>query len=122
MKIIISIIPIIFSLPIHCGINKTTVHSRANCMNNESITWWLGHSFNWRVVSIHQHHKDGPYHVIDTGYNTTWRQAAVCWGEAGFKDKWIVTGFHYLKGWGNGRYFDKTDATDCNIYTGWWDY
>ena len=34
----------------NAGINGTTAHSRANCVNNESITWWLGHSYNWRVV------------------------------------------------------------------------
>ncbi|WP_157698153.1 hypothetical protein [Legionella clemsonensis] len=31
----------------HAGINATTAHSRANCVNNESITWWLGHSYDW---------------------------------------------------------------------------
>lgn len=24
----------------HAGLWSTTIHSRANCFNNESITWW----------------------------------------------------------------------------------
>ena len=43
----------IFSSIAYSGINGTTAHSRANCGNNESITWWLGHAYDWRVVSIH---------------------------------------------------------------------
>jgi hypothetical protein len=53
-KIIVS--ALLFGLQIniaHAGLAATTVHSRANCSNNESITWWLGHPYDWRVVSIH---------------------------------------------------------------------
>ena len=110
-------------MPLKCsaGINATTVHSRANCINNESITWYLGHSFIWRVVSIHQQGAEGPYHVMDTGYTNTWRQAAVHWGES-TGGNYIVWGYHYLYNWGNGRYFASTEAEDCAIYDGWWDY
>ncbi|MGM9454658.1 hypothetical protein ACTAZI_15120 [Legionella bozemanae] len=37
----------------NAGLAVTTVHSRANCINNESITWWLGHAYDWRVLSAH---------------------------------------------------------------------
>lgn len=105
------------------GFNATTVHSRANCYNNESITWWLNHSFNWRVVSIHANIYGG-YHQIDTGFNNTWRQAGVHWGEAPIGDhRWTVSGYHYLASYGNGKIpFDSTNAGDCGIYDGWWDY
>lgn len=102
------------------GINNTTVHSRANCVNNESITWWLGHAYNWRVVSIHLYTPTKVWHPIDTGYATTWRQAAVHWNEG--TGGWEVNGYHYLHGWMNDQPFDWTFARDCNIYDGWWDY
>lgn len=36
----------------NAGLAATTVHSRANCINNESITWWLGHAYDWRVLAL----------------------------------------------------------------------
>lgn len=105
----------------YAGINGTTVHSRANCGNNESITWYLGHPFRWRVVSIHEQNKRRG-HMIDTGWDTTWRQAAVHWGE-GVSGGWTVTGYHYYIGYAQGKIpFEITHAEDCNIYDGWWDY
>ena len=110
----------------YAGIWATTVQSRANCSNNESITWWLGHPYDWRVVSIHTNIYGGS-HRIDTGYAVTWRQAAVHWKEAPMKEppdrRWIVSGYHYLSDYGNGKFpFDTTSATDCSIYNGWWDH
>lgn len=112
------------------GVNGTTAHSRANCGNNESITWWLFHSFPWKVVSFHypEANDRSRYHVIDTGYTNTWRQAAVHWGEAGTSrwpiGRWYVYAYHYV--WDpiyNREVFDtNTEAVDCNIYDGWWDY
>ena len=105
------------------GIVSTTVHSRANCYNNESITWWLGHQYDWRVVSIHFNIYNTA-HYIDTGYAHTWRQAAVHWGEAPeFDHRWVVSGYHYLLDYGNGESpFDTTSVGDCSIYSGWWDH
>lgn len=107
----------------HAGLVSTTVHSRANCYNNESITWWFNHAFDWRVVSIHANIYGGDHH-IDTGYAVTWRQAAVHWNEAPPDDhRWVVSGFHYLSDYGNGKIpFDTTSAGDCSIYNGWWDH
>ncbi|QDQ40241.1 hypothetical protein E3226_007445 [Legionella geestiana] len=108
----------------HSGINGTTAHSRANCANNESITWWLGHAYDWRVISIHRDTKARVQHHIDTGYANTWRQAAVHWGEAPIcNNNWSVTGHHFLLDYAGGRYpFESTYADDCSIYDGWWDY
>jgi len=107
----------------NAGINGTTAHSRANCVNNESITWWLGHSYNWRVVSIHNY-KGNPQHNIDTGYAVTWRQAAVHWGEASpTQSSWSVSGHHFLSDYAGGKFpFESTYVDDCSIYDGWWDY
>ena len=73
------------SISAHAGLWGTTAHSRANCFNNESITWYAGHSFDWRVVSFHNYNVNRPsdgYHYIDTGMSYTWRQAAVHWNES----------------------------------------
>lgn len=114
-----------FSLHTYAGLNRTTVHSRANCINNESITWWLNHPYDWRVVSVHANiYGTDKDHIIDTGYAVTWRQAAVHWGEAPLNDhRWVVSGYHYLSTYAKGKVpFDTTTAGDCSIYDGWWDY
>jgi len=41
------------SINAYAGHDRTTVHSRANCLKNESITWWYLHPYDWRVVSYH---------------------------------------------------------------------
>jgi hypothetical protein len=122
-KLVVPFLLSIISNPINAGLVSTTVHSRANCINNESITWWLGHSYDWRVVSTHTNIYGGG-HLIDTGFAMTWRQAAVHWGEAPLNDhRWVVAGYHYLSDYGRGRVpFDTTNVGDCSIYNGWWDY
>ena len=64
----------------NAGLYKTTVHSRANCLNNESITWWYGHPYDWRVVSVHK----SPWNYIhddDTAFIYNDRVAVVHWAE-----------------------------------------
>jgi len=77
----------------HSGINKTTVHSRANCLNNESITWWLGHPYLWRVVSVHKS-PWGSMHEDSAGYDYNDRVAVVHWLEGLVSDPWQVWGYH----------------------------
>lgn len=104
----------------HAGLDWTTVHSRANCLNNESITWWYLHSFNWRVVSIHEAKYGNAKHHIDTGFNWTWRAHAIHWGEPfGNDDYWCVSGYHYLFDYSKYIPFDTTYAESCNIIDGW---
>ncbi len=108
----------------YAGLNKTTAHSRANCINNESITWFAQRSFNWRVVSVHGKIGNPYNHGIDTGWAITWRQAAVHWGEGKpfGKKIWGVTGYHFFSGYAEGKIpFETTIVTDCSIYDGWWD-
>jgi hypothetical protein len=109
----------------HAGLYATTVHSRANCFNNESITWYAGHANDWRVVSFHVYNFNRPgdgRHYIDTGMTRTWRQAAVHWNESAPGGKYLVEGFHYFSdGRGHQLLDANTSAVDCSIYDGWWD-
>ncbi|MDP1602161.1 MAG: hypothetical protein Q8M03_02765 [Legionella sp.] len=102
---------------VEAGLDWTTVHSRANCFNNESITWWYLHPYNWRVVSIHNY-KRKPQHHIDTGYNYNWRVAAIHVGESMGAD-WDVSGYHYLYDYSTQFPFDTTWAKTCSIIDGW---
>lgn len=125
-KIVVSLLLSIIALSsnVYAGLHATTVHSRANCINNESITWWLGHAYNWRVISIHTNTDNNVAHHIDTKYSRTWRQAAVHWREAPLGNKtWSVSGHHFLLEYAGGRYpFESTYVDNCSIYDGWWDY
>lgn len=124
MRKIIAIGALIASINGHAGLWSTTIHSRANCGNNESITWYAGHNYYWRVYSFHWLDMNKPskgYHVVDTGMSETWRQAAVHWGEAGPGGNWLVHGNHYYLYNGHQLLDNTTDATDCSIYDGWWD-
>jgi hypothetical protein len=100
----------------NAGLWGTTIHSRANCMNNESITWYANHSFYWQVVSFHNYNYNNPsagYHYIDTGMSLTWRQAAVHWNESGPTGTYGVTGFHYYLDRGRKILDNNTYANDC---------
>ena len=116
-------LPLILSMNAYAGIMAPTAHSRANCGNNESITWHLGHSYWYRVISFHYPIKGKNInHVEDTGKAFTWRSAAVHWGESFPGGQYFVQGFHYYYPWGEERLDVMTSASDCNIYDGWWDY
>ncbi len=112
------------SMNAHSGLWGTTAHSRANCVNNESITWYAGHPYSWRVISFHNYdytHPNSGYHMVDTGMSNTWRQAAVHWNESPVGGKYFVSGFHYFLERGRQILDVNTTATDCSIYDGWWD-
>lgn len=101
------------------GLDWTTVHSRANCLNNESITWWYLHPYDWRVISRHHHLKTHEEHYIDTGFKYTWRQHAIHWVESVAARQWEVFGYHYLYEYSKKVPFDFTWADDCKIIDGW---
>ena len=111
------------------GWDGTTAHSRANCLNNESITWWFGHSFFWRVASFHypEYSDRNHFHFQNSGYTKTWRQGVVHWGEPQGKywpiGRWYVYAYHFWWDEVHNRevYDTNTDAYDCKIYDGWWD-
>lgn len=102
----------------HAGIFQTTVHSRANCLNNESITWWLNHPYLWRVVSVHK----SPWnsmHDDSAGFDYNDRVAVVHWGEGMIAEPWEVWGYHYLYDFSRNIPFDTTYAIDCQFIEGW---
>lgn len=84
--------------------SKEINFSRANCVNNESITWeypWRNEHW-WRVYSTHSrggvnYNDPLEMHVVDSLWSYTWRSAAIHWGE-GMNEGWRiwkVTGHHY---------------------------
>lgn len=107
------------------GINGLTYHSRANCVNNETISWDLLEDHRLETAS---RHTGVNYHSIVDSDRVTWRSAAVCWGEG--RGGWNVEGWHYL--WDDhGNKFGLQDnwhikqhevVSDCSIYDGWWDH
>ena len=119
IKIIITIAFCVLSNSIYAGFKKLTWHSRANCMNNESITWQAGRSWDMRTISWHYHGSD--VHSIDTGFSNTWRSAAVHWGEASPGSGYQVVGNHWVKLSGSQYTIFETNVADCSIYDGWWD-
>lgn len=107
------------SLTANAGRDSMTIHSRANCINNETITWWWGYEFNWRVVSFHKHLTEKLQHQIDSGFNWTWRAHAIHWGEPFISGFWEVYGYHYEMEYSKYVPFGTTYADDCQIIEGW---
>jgi hypothetical protein len=88
--------------------------SRANCINNESITWdWPGNNHTLWTNSFH-YNRNGWQPVIRTGWEWGYRSAAVHWGE-GRGGGWAVTGHHFEYTWPYGEYLlGRTYTTGCN--------
>lgn len=121
MKIKILILSILLSVSVHAGVNNLTHHSRANCVNNETISWdWTAN--HWlRVDSYHDDARTGGnVHYIMTSWQNTWRQAAVHYGEG--THGWAVRGNHWMIDRNGSHYIAASEyVTDCSIYDGWWD-
>jgi hypothetical protein len=98
--------------------NGLTVHSRANCVNNESIAWDWTH---WNLNTVGSHYyNDKLKHSEGTGWNYTWRNGIVHWGEG--RGGWKVHGQHYIAyKAGDLISLGEQWVTDCSIYNGWWD-
>jgi hypothetical protein len=92
--------------------------SRANCVNNESISWdWPVRSY-WLWTDSY-HRKDVWEPVLRTGWEYGFRSAAVHWGE-GLSGGWYVVGDHYQ--WVSGRgtlHLGRTQADGCNPGDSW---
>lgn len=111
---------------------EVDMFSRANCLNNESITYNYWEPPQWRLTfSYHYDTDSGNTHYAASGplaycdiygcwyhYEYTTRAAAVHWGEGGtpgVSSRWNVFGNHrhYFPGVGFIHY--STSATDCNL-------
>ncbi len=125
MKYLLLVTLIVISFSATAGLNGLTHHSRANCINNESVSWDATRSWPLLVVSEHDVTGTLDWHEIRTGaeLTETWRSAAVHWGEgAATGTKWLVRGWHYsLDEDGLCVLLEYTEASDCSIYDGWWD-
>jgi hypothetical protein len=119
------LIPTLISMIIttaNAGLKEFTMHSRANCGNNETISWHAGHSY-W-LWTASNHWRNGVFqHYVTTGDNfeNTWRSAAVHWGEAIPGSGWFVRGYHRRLINGQDYLLQVTEVNDCSIYDGWWD-
>ena len=91
--------------------------SRANCANNESITWdWPGNNYWLWTDGFHYKFQQRAWEPrISTGWEWTYRSAAMHWGE-GFNGGYYVYGNHYRYVPNVGQIFLGRTATDnCNI-------
>lgn len=113
--------------------DEVDMFSRANCANNESITYNFFDPPQWRLTfSTHVDTQAGnSSHYVASGplaycdifgcwyyYEYTTRAAAIHWGEGGvpgFSSRWVVYGDHrhYYPGVGFTHF--PTSAVDCNL-------
>jgi hypothetical protein len=111
----------------HASINGISDHSRANCVNNESITWDGTKIHVLDIVSFHTRDylrliNQYSQHRVETTWEATWRSAAVHWGEG------ATVGLYWVGGWhweliNSQMILRATTGTDnCSIYNGWWNY
>jgi hypothetical protein len=108
------------SAPASAAINALSIHSRANCVNNESISWDATH--RWYLATESWHYLKGALvHLVGSGWETTWRSAGVHWGEG--TGGYQVIGYHHI--WKDGADSDSllgvTNVKNCSIYNGWWE-
>lgn len=103
------------------GLLGITWHSRANCINNESITWDAIRP--WRILTISNHRKQA-WHFVIAPWKVTRRSAAVHWNE-GRSGGWQVHGEHNFAPtdlskttttYSETKY---TSTTTCSIIDGW---
>lgn len=120
-KVIITLIALGVMGSAHAAFNGVSHHSRANCANNESISWdWTKNWWFW-VNSQHIDARTGSViHILVSQWQFTWRNAMVHWGEG--RGGWRVYGIHWMIDVrGNPIEMAREDVYDCSIYDGWWD-
>ena len=75
------------------ALNMLSIHSRANCVNNESISWDGQHY--WFLATESWHYFKGKLqHLVGSGWENTWRSAGVHWGEG--RGGYEVIGYHHI--------------------------
>jgi len=122
-RIYLFFLAIALSQSAFAGWVELTHHSRANCINNESISWHRGNSYWLWVNSEHYDAKTGVrLHYVLTGWQFTWRAAAVHYGE-GMRGGYKVHGTHWMPHPRTNvpRIVAEEWVWDCSIYDGWWD-
>ncbi len=119
MKKIGVLLALLLSVNANAAFNMISHHSRANCGNNESISWdGRGPHLFW-VNSLHVWN-GSPYCNMSSGWVNTWRNAQVHWGEG--RGGWTVIGTHFMYDENNKpKQVQYEMVKDCSIYNGWWD-
>lgn len=105
---------------IHAAFNGLSHHSRANCINNETISWDFTRKWNMGTAAEHFLNNNLTC-ILTQNYEETRRAAVVHWGEGmgGYR----VKGYHWMKdGRGQNHLVTITEVIDCSIYNGWWDF
>ena len=112
----------------HAAFNGISDHSRANCVNNESITWDYTQAHRLAIVALHTAdymNRMGQYakHRIETIWETTRRSAAVHWGEGKTPTGYyLVQAFHWEYKGNSAILRANTSVDNCSLYNGWWDW
>jgi len=130
IKCLLSLLMIILPYSAYSGVLGLTHASRANCVNNESISWDAKKAHDLAVTSVHYevngdfyswYWYNTPRHSISTGRRwQTRRAAAVHWGESRpYSDKYYVRGHHWLRINSRRSVYRLTTAKDCNLSAGW---
>lgn len=106
----------LYSIPSQAGL---TFFSRANCINNESISWdWPSNPAWLWTYGQHYNYSRGAWEpLLSTGWEYTYRSAAIHWGEGTyFYGRAYVVGDHYM--WISGYgvlYLGRTQTSNCNL-------
>jgi len=122
----------------NAGFFGLTHFSRANCLNNESISWDNSKSQKMYVSSTHRWITDTPYqvhlqHTIASGWQTVPAGGnpfdgakAIHWGEGITQlpggNRWYVEGRHtykYLYFWGYANNTVRSAAVGCDLTDGY---
>lgn len=124
MKLKLAIGLLVLSIPAYAGVAGLTMHSRAFCAGiNESISWDKTHSWPLSTDSDHWPlDKRISMHRVSTGWENTWRSAAIHYSEGLGMMGWVVDGYHYFLNPQNKPVLLASERVyDCSIYDGWWD-
>jgi hypothetical protein len=105
----------------HAAVNGLSIHSRANCVNNESISWDWTKPRLFQTKSTHWTRDGKKSHEILTKSEVGRRSAAVHYGES--VSGWVVDGVHDITDQDTKKIKTYiTRAEGCNIYDGWWNW
>lgn len=127
MKLLVGAVLLVGSNVAFAGLTGLTHASRANCGNNESISWDATRARNLGVTSVHYLINGSfytwmskPNHSVQTGarYNV-YRAAAVHWGESFTTNKYVVLGHHWEQINSSRSVYRRTTTSNCSMYDGW---
>lgn len=105
----------LYAMPSHAGL---VWFSRANCANNESIAWdWPTNSYWLWTYGYHfrnDYFNYGWEPQLQTGWENTYRSAAVHWGEGVTGGAFVMGDFYLWNGYGT-VYLGNSSTEGCNL-------